>query len=240
MSRTCLLVLLPALALACVPEYPLCKSDMQCKLAQTCVNGHCAQCADDSACLQGEKCVEGACEKPLDRCSSNTDCAAGQVCLFELCTKCFEDEHCGSGTICVDGSCAACASDEDCDEGQSCEGGTCTEMVIEPGEVVAPDGCGLEPVYFKFDSSALTKEAKAVLDAWIPCLEEGRIYTLIGRADMKGEEGYNLSLGLDRAKAVKDYLVEQGVSSKNLLVASAGKHIADSSEHETDRRVDIQ
>ncbi|MBW2262908.1 MAG: OmpA family protein [Deltaproteobacteria bacterium] len=240
MSRTWLLILLPALALACVPEYPLCRSDMQCKLAQTCVDGRCVQCADDSQCLQGEKCSEGMCEKPLDRCSSSAECAAGQVCLFELCTKCFEDEQCGSGMICVDGACAGCASDGDCGKAQSCVDGTCTEMATEPGEVITPEGCGLEPAYFEFDSFELTKEAKAVLDAWIPCLEEGRTYTLVGRADMTGDEGYNLSLGLDRAKAVKSYLVDNGVSSKNLIVATAGKHIAVSSEHETDRRVDIQ
>lgn len=240
MSRVCLLVILPALTLACVPEYPLCKSDMQCKLAQTCVNGHCVQCADDAACLQGEKCVDGLCQKPLDRCSANGDCAAGQVCLFELCTKCFEDEHCGSGMICVDGSCAGCGGDGDCGAGRVCVDGTCSEMSDEPGEVVVPEGCGLEPVYFEFDSFELTKKAKAIIDAWIPCLEPGRTYTLIGRADMKGDEGYNLSLGLDRAKAVKDYLVGKGVSSKALIVASAGKHIAGEKDHETDRRVDIQ
>jgi peptidoglycan-associated lipoprotein len=240
MCRVSLALLLVPLVLGCVPEYPLCKNDLQCKLAEVCVDGHCLKCADDSACLQGEKCVDGLCQKPLDRCSTNGDCAAGQVCLFELCTKCFEDEHCGPGLVCVEGSCAGCASDEDCGGDASCVDGTCTEMVIESGEVIAPEGCGLEPVYFAFDSSELTKEAKAVLDGWIPCLEQGRTYTLIGRADMMGDEGYNLSLGLDRARAVKDYLVSRGVSSKVLVVASAGKHIAGETDHDSDRRVDIQ
>lgn len=240
MSRACLVVACACLALACVPEYPRCRSDMQCKLAQTCVNGHCVQCADDSFCLQGEKCVEGACQKNIDRCSSNSDCKAGQVCLLELCSKCFEDENCGPGLVCVDGACAGCVTDEDCDGDASCVDGTCTEMASESGEVIAPEGCGLEPVYFAFDSTELTKKARAVLDAWIPCLDEGRTYTLIGRADMKGEEGYNLSLGLDRAKAVKEYLVEKGVPAENLTVASAGKHIAGDEDHDSDRRVDIQ
>lgn len=225
--------------MGCTPEYPMCKGDQHCRAGELCVNGHCGQCAADTDCLMGEKCNSGVCERPLDTCSSIADCPAGMVCLFELCTSCFEDEQCGSGRVCIDGRCAGCASDADCPEGQSCMEGACGELVIETEEVVADEGCALEPVYFEFDSCELTKDAKKILDGWIGCLDEGRTYTLIGRADSQGDEGYNLSLGLDRAKAVKAYLVKKGMSKKSLVVATAGIHTA-GEDHDKDRRVDIQ
>jgi peptidoglycan-associated lipoprotein len=238
MCRIWLCVLVLA-APACVPEYPMCRNDMGCRVGELCVDRRCSQCVDDSHCLVGERCTSGVCEKHIEKCASAADCDAGQVCLFEMCSKCFEDGHCPEGLVCVDGACSECAGDEHCPEGLACVDGACSDMVIEADEVIAPEGCTMDPVHFAFDSSQLSKKAKSVLDGWIPCLDAEGTYTLVGRADNVGDEGYNLSLGLDRAKAVKDYLVSKGVSSSSLVVATAGKHKAAGKEDAEDRRVDI-
>jgi hypothetical protein len=240
MSRTVLACLALVALAGCDPEYPMCKKESQCRVGELCVDQRCVRCAGDSDCLMGEKCVAGACETPLERCQANADCPDGMACLFELCSQCYEEDHCDGDMRCVDGRCQGCADDGDCGDDETCKDGSCAALVVETEEVIGPGGCDLEPVYFEFDSFALTKDAMAVIEDWVDCLVEGETYTLIGRADMKGEEGYNLSLGLDRAKAVKKHLVSLGFPADHLVVATAGKHIAKDDDHDKDRRVDIQ
>jgi hypothetical protein len=232
---TCLLI--AALGAACAPEYPLCKNDAQCRIGEVCVDGHCARCAADKDCLEGERCLDGACQKPLERCASAADCASGMVCLFELCSGCFEDAQCGPGRVCVEGRCAECGSGADCPPGARCVGGECTEPA-EAGKADAAAGCMLSPVYFGFDSALLTGAARAGIEAWLECLDRDRTYTLVGRADQTGDAGYNLSLGLERARAVRDHLVSLGFPSKNLVVTTAGSD-ASGGDDAKDRRVDI-
>ncbi len=46
---------------------------------------------------------------------------------------------------------------------------------------------------------------------------------IIGSADMRGSAEANSALGLKRAKAVKNYLIDQGISADRLKVKSIGK-----------------
>jgi outer membrane protein OmpA-like peptidoglycan-associated protein len=65
---------------------------------------------------------------------------------------------------------------------------------------------------FKFDSSELSPDAKAALDAFVQKLiQENRgVYLEIqGHTDNTGEESYNLVLGKRRADAVMEYLYKQ-------------------------------
>lgn len=241
MIRFVLTVLILFTASCAEPEYPLCRDDDHCRLHESCFDGRCVQCIDDSSCGPGQRCQDGVCQADLDGCDDNGDCQGGQVCLFNLCSSCFEDAQCGPGLRCVDGACAGCASDEDCAPGLVCVQGGCSEPPADEQEpeVVGPEGCTIQPVYFAWDSDVLTDEARKSLDAMVPCLDDGQTHALVGRADDSGDELYNLDLGLRRAQAVKDYLVGEGLPEDKLVVSSAGEKFASSDDAQS-RRVDIQ
>jgi len=240
MTRAASCIVIVALAFGCTPEYPLCRSESNCRLAEKCVGGKCVRCAGDEDCLEGERCAEGVCEPRIERCAGSADCAGGTVCILELCAHCFEDGQCGAGRVCEDGACVECRKDADCGKGGQCKDGACSSPAEnEQVPVAAEADCVLEPVYFEFDSVELTKEARKTLEEWFLCLMPKRTYTLIGRADSAGDEGYNLTLGLARARAVKGWLVGQGYPGGGLVVTTAGKDGASSEDGAKDRRVDI-
>ena len=81
-------------------------------------------------------------------------------------------------------------------------------------------------VYFAFDSSELSSEARATLDRQAGWLKQyGSKYKVTGEGDGdgRGTREYNLALGARRASAVKNYLVAQGVPDGSLGVISYGK-----------------
>jgi peptidoglycan-associated lipoprotein len=84
---------------------------------------------------------------------------------------------------------------------------------------------GLSTVNFEYDSAALTGSAKSVLKdnaEWIK--KNGKLTVQIeGHCDSRGSVEYNLALGENRAKAVKDYLSGLGVASNRLTIISYGK-----------------
>src|SRR5690606_19305850 len=76
---------------------------------------------------------------------------------------------------------------------------------------------------FDFNSTEVTGESAEYLNELADVLKENsnlRI-TLIGHTDNIGSEKFNLRLSKERALAVKDYLVNQGVSS--LKIEATGK-----------------
>ena len=80
-------------------------------------------------------------------------------------------------------------------------------------------------VFFEFDSSELTVDAQATLDAqaaWLMQYSDTNI-TIEGHADERGTREYNLALGERRANAAKDYLMTYGISSDRITVLSYGK-----------------
>lgn len=83
----------------------------------------------------------------------------------------------------------------------------------------------LSTVYFGFDSYDLDGAAKQTLDrnlAWIKG-HPGIEMQIEGHCDERGTIEYNLLLGERRAKSVKAYLVQQGISEKGLHTISYGK-----------------
>ncbi len=97
------------------------------------------------------------------------------------------------------------------------------------GEKVDQRGCELslvlQGVNFEFDSAALTAEARGILDQVAVLLSGGlvdRRIEVAGHTDFLGSESYNESLSLRRAKSVKAYLVERGVSAERLLPRGYG------------------
>ena len=80
-------------------------------------------------------------------------------------------------------------------------------------------------VFYAFDKSALSDEAKATLDreaAWLAKYPQVSLQ-VAGNCDDRGTEEYNLALGNRRAVAAKDYLVAKGVDASRLTTISYGK-----------------
>lgn len=81
-------------------------------------------------------------------------------------------------------------------------------------------------IFFNFDSAKLLERAKAslqILQETINAAPKSQVFTLVGHADVKtGTAEYNQKLSERRAKAVYDYLVEQGVNPDQLTWKGVG------------------
>jgi peptidoglycan-associated lipoprotein len=100
---------------------------------------------------------------------------------------------------------------------------------------------------FDYDKDELTSDDRAVLDQLATCLTtgplKGKAVALIGRADPRGTEEYNLGLGSRRAASVSSYMSRLGVGEPQMSVSTRGALEAtgtDESGWKQDRRVDIQ
>ena len=91
-----------------------------------------------------------------------------------------------------------------------------------PAEELASIG---DRVFFEYDSSALSAEAKATLSAQAAFLAGNPSVTITveGHCDERGTREYNLALGERRATAARDYLVAQGVNAARIKTISYGK-----------------
>jgi peptidoglycan-associated lipoprotein len=101
-------------------------------------------------------------------------------------------------------------------------------------------------VYFDFDQYALTAETRAVLLAHAEKLKADPVHVrLEGHTDERGSREYNMALGEKRAKAVRDFLVAQGVDPSLLEVISYGEEQPVATGHNEaawaqNRRVEIK
>lgn len=101
-------------------------------------------------------------------------------------------------------------------------------------------------VYFDFDQDTIRPDAKEVLMTHAARLKgTSTKATLEGHADERGTREYNMALGERRAKAVRDFLVIQGVAKSQLDVVSYGEERpADPASNEAawakNRRVEIK
>jgi outer membrane protein OmpA-like peptidoglycan-associated protein len=100
---------------------------------------------------------------------------------------------------------------------------------------------------FDYDKDELTADDRNVLDQLAQCLMngalKGKAVSLIGRADPRGTEEYNMGLGSRRASSVGKYLEHLGVGEPQLAVTTRGALDAtgtDESGWAQDRRVDVQ
>jgi peptidoglycan-associated lipoprotein len=82
-----------------------------------------------------------------------------------------------------------------------------------------------EKVFFDYDQSVLTDEARASLDRKLAILKAnaGLRLRISGHCDERGSDEYNIALGQRRAVAVKRYLMDQGIDGGRLDVVSFGE-----------------
>jgi peptidoglycan-associated lipoprotein len=108
--------------------------------------------------------------------------------------------------------------------------------------------CGISDAeaYFAYDSANIRPEDKAVLAKLATCFTtgplKGREMRLVGHADNRGEEDYNMVLGQRRADNVKGAVVTAGMTAAKALTTSRGELDATGSDEASwskDRRVDI-
>ncbi|MEO7113509.1 MAG: OmpA family protein, partial [Polyangiaceae bacterium] len=99
---------------------------------------------------------------------------------------------------------------------------------------------------FAFDKSDIQQEDSDVLAQVAQCLTSGPLkgqqVTLIGRADPRGTEEYNMALGARRSSSVMQYLEDSGVSTSQMTDTSRGALDATGTgphDWHLDRRVDI-
>lgn len=80
-------------------------------------------------------------------------------------------------------------------------------------------------VLFTVDSSSLTPQGQATLDAQARWLTDNPDYLAVieGHADETGTREYNLALGARRANAVREYLASRGVAPSRMRTVSYGK-----------------
>lgn len=108
----------------------------------------------------------------------------------------------------------------------------CQEKIAIIEDVVV-----LRGVNFAFDSSALTPEAKGILDEAARIIKEhpDMRVRLLGWTDSIGTDAYNLKLSQRRANSVKDYLVSLGISPSRLMAEGMGKSFRYNNETEEGR-----
>ena len=109
----------------------------------------------------------------------------------------------------------AASSASSSSSGGSINAGTQEDLIVNVGD----------RVFFEFDSSELTVDAQATLDAqaaWLLQYSDTDI-TIEGHADERGTREYNLALGDKRAFAVYSYLAQAGVDTNRMDYVSWGK-----------------
>ena len=84
----------------------------------------------------------------------------------------------------------------------------------------------LDGVQFEFDSSKLTSDAKVVLQEVIEAMKKHPNVRLEiqGHTDNVGDPSYNITLSQERAQAVKDHMVENGISATRLTTNGFGEN----------------
>jgi peptidoglycan-associated lipoprotein len=106
--------------------------------------------------------------------------------------------------------------------------------------------CALPDSSFAFDSAEIGGAAAVALDKLASCFAEGELagrhLKIVGHADPRGTEEYNLALGQRRASAVGNYLMTKGISEARIETTSVGEYEArgnDEAGWARDRRVEI-
>jgi peptidoglycan-associated lipoprotein len=96
---------------------------------------------------------------------------------------------------------------------------------VESGVDNSEPTAELQTVYFDYDRASIRDDQKGALRANAAAVKAGSWSTVVveGHCDERGSEEYNLALGERRANAIKQYLIDSGVSSSRLDTVSFGE-----------------
>lgn len=100
------------------------------------------------------------------------------------------------------------------------------EPKVTTEEVSGPQaGDELEPIFFKYNSAAIEKDAVETLKQNAMDLKKNpNVQVQIeGHCDSRGSDEYNIHLGEKRASAAKNVLVKMGVEPQRIKIISYGK-----------------
>jgi len=106
-------------------------------------------------------------------------------------------------------------------------GGTGSSLERAKRGLGPEEGGVLGDVRFSYDSADLDGSGRDVLArnvTWLRTNSRAKV-ELEGHCDTRGTIEYNLGLGAKRAKAVKDYLVSQGIGGERISTISYGKEL---------------
>ena len=102
-------------------------------------------------------------------------------------------------------------------------------------------------IYFEYDSSEIRSDYRSTIEAHSLYLQQNpnTSITLEGHADERGSREYNLALGEQRAKTVKQQMLLLGANSSQIRLVSYGEERPASDGHDDsswqqNRRVEIQ
>ncbi|MEO0093513.1 MAG: OmpA family protein [candidate division WOR-3 bacterium] len=124
--------------------------------------------------------------------------------------------------------------------------GISLEQLAEKSESISTAGItsAISPIYFDFDRYDIRSADTVILKIIAQELssDSTRQILIEGHCDPIGSEKYNYQLGLRRATAVKDYLVQLGVEPERISVKSFGEEkliSSDSLEYWKNRRCEL-
>ena len=115
---------------------------------------------------------------------------------------------------------------------QTGQNGTCrAEFLAAMDQLEAKPAAAVPPapvvinVYFDFNKSGLSREARQILSQVAGQLKAngGATVLVIGKTDLAGTDSYNLALSRRRAQAVRAELVKDGVAASRVTVQWTGK-----------------
>ena len=104
----------------------------------------------------------------------------------------------------------------------------------------------MQIIYFDFDDKNLSNisknSIKNFLDKYNSEIDK---FLIIGHTDTKGDKKYNLNLSIQRAKVVKELLIESGISDSKIKIVGKGEEslaiiTPDNTKHPANRRVEIK
>lgn len=99
------------------------------------------------------------------------------------------------------------------------------KVEMEIGEIKVGKSFTIDNILFATDSYVLTDDSKFILDQFIVFLKENPTVTVTieGHTDNQGDDERNLKLSKNRANAVLNYLVENGINKQRLKSIGYGE-----------------
>lgn len=127
------------------------------------------------------------------------------------------------------------------------------ELSAAEREAIFHDALSAQPLapqsfllYFEFGSENLTAASQQLIDAILKSIRErdSQDISVVGHTDRAGDQEYNLTLSLARAKLVRDLLVARGVNADFIQLSSHGEGnplvpTADNVAEAKNRRVEV-